>query len=151
MKFNLTESMGPVLMGWSKHGDLVRGTVRGDGRIFWAYCKGAEQWLTPLKYRDYQEVQARAAKKFGRERNVMSVKRWRKERPDHARALSRRQNDERVSANAVKRVHGGFSILMEVLEEGHEYITAGKKHLRLPITKTDARALRDYLRYVTGP
>lgn len=49
-----------------KHGD-----VRDDGRIFWGYCRGKEDWRNPHKFKTSKERNATRNKRI---RNIR--KRW---------------------------------------------------------------------------
>ena len=65
---------------------IKRGTVRGDGNIFWCYNRGAEYWVTPERFQ------------FNQERNG----RWAKENPEKHRANARKwnlENKDRYYAN----------------------------------------------------
>lgn len=151
MKLTFTDEMGPIWVRGSKHGKLVRGLVREDGRIFWAYQAGREIWLDPKRFKEYLETQRKAAEKFGSEKNVQCVRNWRKKYPERQRALRRRQMAGKAERTAMRKAMAGFRELMKTLTELDYRNSSGDHHLRLRGPRRAAEGLKAYLEYVTKP
>lgn len=129
----------------SKHGELVRGVVRDDGRIFWAYQNGREMWLKPDRYADYVEAQRRSHEKNAAAGASEAMQEWRRANPGRAKELIRKYAESTKGVGKMRRLKESYDVLVGALDEGKERRRGG---IVVKLSPKRAGELAEWLRCI---
>lgn len=127
----------------SKHGDLRRGDVREDGKVFWSYSGKLENWTLPDTFISMLAKAKEHSAKLSRSGAVERTDKWRKENKEKFAVTYANQVDAYKSKLTMARVHKGMLGLLEALEDG-----TGRSNKRFGISDAMRPEVAKYLKHM---
>jgi hypothetical protein len=141
--------IGSRVVKESKYGSFVRGMVREDGKVFWAYDHGKESWCSPnmfLKRKAREaELHEQMRERQGRGRAAERTKLWREQNPEKWKKLKAETDAAAKSRSRLRKAMRAYGKVVEALRAGRTVACCGERYLKVPITQKEAAVLAEVM------